>query len=269
MNPAAHLAWPETGASGVNVNSAQVAAAVACGVLPGILLGWWLHGRRQRQRVRTWPDSWPLRPRPLFTAHERALYRELKAALPQHVVLAKVSLVRFCQAAEPRTARQWYDRLQALTVSMLVCTPTGTAIAAIDLDLPGSMPSPRTARLKQAVLDVCRVRHLRCQPGQWPPPPLLAAWVLGHGVEGQPMRATDPLEPGALSHAGDQLARRLKERRAERAVRWAESGFAPDSFFAFDSRLDAAANSAPAPLTEMPPAAPASDARPRPGQARG
>lgn len=243
-----------------------MAAAAACGALSGLALGWWLHGRRVRQRLKAWPQNWPLRPRPLFSAHERALYRDLRTALPQHLVLAKVSLVRFCQVAEHGDARRWYERLQPLTVSLLVCTPTGTVITAIDLDVPGALPSPRTARLKRAVLDVCRIRHLRCQPDQWPPPSQLAAWVLGQG-DGH--ATTEPGAPGsgAISHAGDQLARRLRERRAERAARWAESGFAPDSFFAFDSRLDAA-NSAPAPLTEPAPAPSVTEGQPGPGQVR-
>jgi hypothetical protein len=56
--------------------------------------------------------------------------------------------------------------------------------------------------------------------------------------------------PGSLHDAGDQLARKLKERRAERATRWAESSFSQDSFFAFDTRMEGAANSGPVPLTD-------------------
>jgi hypothetical protein len=42
----------------------------------------------------------------------------------------------------------------------------------------------------------------------------------------------------ALHDAGHELARKLKQRRAERAARWAESSFSQDSFFATDSRFD-------------------------------
>ncbi len=230
----------------------QVILTMLAGLVPGMLLGGWLRARHLRRQHRGWPERWDLQPRPLFTAHERSLYRELRAALPQHLILAKVSLLRFCQAASQRDVRHWYDRLQPLTVSLLVCTPNGTAITAIDLEAPGSATASqsRALRLKEAVLATCRVRYLRCLPEQWPQPALLSAWVLGHagaaGTGSTGQGGTLIAEP--LVSAGDQLARRLRERRAERAARWAESGFAPDSFFAFDSRIDPAANSVPAPL---------------------
>lgn len=230
----------------------QVILTMLAGLVPGMLLGGWLRTRAMRRQQRGWPEQWDLQPRPLFTAHERALYRELRAALPQHLILAKVSLLRFCQAAHPRDVRRWYERLQPLTVSLLVCTPNGTAITAIDLEAPGGHTSSqsRALRLKEAVLATCRVRYLRCLPDQWPQPALLAAWALGHTSDAahRPMSRPDSPLADPLVSAGDQLARRLRERRAERAARWAESGFAPDSFFAFDSRIDPAANSVPAPL---------------------
>jgi len=85
---------------------------------------------------------------------------------------------------------------------------------------------------------------------------LLASWALGPAADlstaassagGHPGTAGTPTGQERLYDAGDQLARKLRERRAERAARWAESGFAPDSFFAFDGRGD----SGPAPLTDL------------------
>jgi hypothetical protein len=210
----------------------------------GSLLGWLWHGQALRSRRRRWPSRWNLNARPLFNVHERALYRELRATLPTHVILAKVSLLRFCQSGNTEDARTWYDRLQALHVSILVCTPNGVVISAIDIEPNPGKAIKRSQRLKEGVLEACRVRYLRCRPGQWPQGALLQAWALGQGPE--------ELAPGQLHDAGDQLARKLKARRAERAARWAESSFAQDSFFAFDSRFDGAANSMPAPLTQPP-----------------
>jgi len=176
---------------------------------------------------------------------------ELHATLPQHVVLAKVNLLRFCQSADARDARTWYDRLQSLNVSLLVCTPNGVVISAIDLESPStsSRSTGRSQKLKEATLEACRVRYLRCRPGQWPQGALMAAWALGQDVAApQHERHGDE-----FNDAGDQLARKLKERRAERAALWAESSFAQDSFFAFDSRFDGVTGSAPAPLDELRP----------------
>jgi hypothetical protein len=106
-------------------------------------------------------------------------------------------------------------------VSLLVCTPNGVVISAIDLE--SHSPSPhstgRSQKLKEAALEVCRVRYLRCRPGQWPQGALMAAWALGQDIAAAPNERADD----EFNDAGDQLARKLKERRAERAALWAES----------------------------------------------
>lgn len=222
--------------------------AVLSALAGGILLG----GAWQKYTIkavrRRWPARWNLNARPLFNVHERALYRELRAALPNHVVLAKVSLLRFCQSADASDARAWYERLQALHVSLAVCTTNGVVISAIDIEQAPGKAIKRSQKLKEAVLEACRVRYVRCMPGQWPQAQLLAGWALGQSGYAQD---TTNLTPAQLHDAGDQLARKLKQRRAERAQRWAESSFAQDSFFAFDSRFDGASTS-PSPLTEPP-----------------
>lgn len=187
---------------------------------------------------RRWPARWNLNARPLFSVHERALYRELRAALPNHMVLAKVSLLRFCQSADAGDARAWYERLQPLHVSLTVCTSNGLVISAIDVEQSSSKAGHRSQKLKEAVLEGCRIRYVRCMPGQWPQAHLLGAWALG------PMGHTPDaphLTPEQVHDVGDQLARKLKQRRAERAERWAESSFAQDSFFVFDSADQTAA----------------------------
>lgn len=210
----------------------------------GLAHGW--HTRRRRL-VKAWPEAFSLSARPLFTSEERLMFRELKAALPNHVVLAKINLLRFCQASHESEARLWFDRLHPLTVSFAVCTPNGTVVSAIDLETPNRSVSQRGHRLKEAVLDACRVRYLRCQAGHRPDIATLAQWALG---------ATTLPVPGSespLVQARVELAEKLHRRRAERAERARESTFQDssfgDSFFAHDSRFDAA-NSAPAPLAE-------------------
>lgn len=218
--------------------------AVSGTLVLGLALGrLWQHRAALAAR-RRWPDKWNLNARPLFTVHERALYRELKAALPQHVVLAKVSLLRFCQSADGHDTEAWYRRLQALHVSMAVCTSNGVVVAAIDIDHGSGKGPSRSQKMKEGVLEACRVRYVRCAPGHWPQPQLLASWVLGPTGDTSERRSRNT-PPDPLMNAGDQLARKLKQRRAERATRWSESGFAQDSFFAFDSRVDGASTMPP------------------------
>jgi hypothetical protein len=215
-------------------------------LLVGIGLAHAWHTQRKRT-VKAWPQSFNLSARPLFTTEERLMFRELKAALPNHVVLAKINLLRFCQANRDSEARLWFDRLHPLTVSFAVCTPNGTVVSAIDLEAPNRGVSQRGQRLKEATLDACRVRYLRCVAGHRPDIATLAQWALG----AQPMHVPGTESP--LVQARVELAEKLHRRRAERAERARESSFQDssfgDSFFAMDSRFDAA-NSMPAPLVE-------------------
>jgi hypothetical protein len=207
-------------------------------VLGGVLGAWW-QAQRQKALRRNWPRAWNLTGRPVFSAHERALYRELRLALPQHVILSKVGLLRFCQSASDADARAWYERLQALNVSFAVCTPQGLVVSVVDVVPHNDRHGSRSQKMKEAALLACRVRYLRCLPGQWPQPGLMAAWVLGQSSGPAAAPALGHIEQADPLHdAGHELARKLKERRAERAVRWAESSFSQDSFFAPDSRYD-------------------------------
>jgi hypothetical protein len=229
-------------------------AAMALGML--VMHGW--HTRRRRE-VKAWPDDFSLIARPVFNTEERLLYRELKNALPQHVVLAKINLLRFCQSASEHQARLWFDRLHPINVSFAICTPNGSVVSVIDIDAPQRASSPRGQKLKEAVLEACRVRYLRCPAGQWPKPALLAQWALGGHIgldHAAPQGTSRPGQAAAssspLNVARAELAQKLNERRAARASRFQDSAFASDSFFVTDSRFDLAANSSPAPLDTAP-----------------
>jgi len=218
-----------------------------------VLTGWLLHlvwTALKRRRGAVWPRQWHLNARPVFTTEERALFRALQTALPNHVILAKLNVMRFCQPAEGFDARRWYDRLQTLNVSFAICTINGTVMSVIDLESKHKPQSSRSQRMKEAVLESARVRYLRCQTGQWPQGALLAPWVLGnnHIQAAEPASVPSSQSDSPLSNAGHELARKLRERRAERAARWAESSFAQDSFFAMDSRFDGVNLSEPMPL---------------------
>lgn len=201
------------------------------------------HTRRQRQ-IKAWPRSFNLVARPVFNTEERLLHRELKAALPQHVVLAKVNLLRFCHSAQDRDARLWFERLHPVTVTFAICTPNGSVVSVIDLEANSRTASQRTLKLKEAVLDACRIRYIRCAPGHWPKPALLAQWALGGSVGlDLPVDTgarTQPPVDSPLTLARVELAQKLHRRRAERASRFHDSAFASDSFFAADSRFDGA-----------------------------
>lgn len=178
------------------------------------------------------PTDWALSARPVFSADERRVYRLLREALPHHIVLSKLPLVRFCQPTDAAEVRYWYDLLGTSHVSFAICSANGRVLAAIDLDTDRGA-SRRAMQIKQSVLAACRVRYLRCPVDHLPSAAEVQLLV--------PQSGTAPRGPQAaptLSKARDNLSSSVANRRAERTALWQDSAFFQDSFFAPDSRLD-------------------------------
>ena len=176
------------------------------------------------------PVDWDLMPRPVFTADERRVYRLLREALPHHVVLAKLPLVRFCQPNDPKRIRYWYDMLGAIHVAFAVCAANGRVLAAIDLSYDRGGPPGRAIRIKKSVLGACRVRYLRCPADHLPSIPELQLLV-PQGASAsrgpQPAQATSAMPGSAPSQQRASVSR-----RRERATLWQDSTAFSDSFFA-------------------------------------
>lgn len=142
-----------------------IAALAACVLGLAVSLVWAL--RRPAYANKGLPAEWSLTARPVFSADERRIFRLLREALPHHVVLSKLPLVRFCQPTETKEVRYWFDLLGASHVTFAVCSPNGRVLAAIDLEGERGVTT-RSLQIKHAVLSACRVRYLRCAPDQLP-----------------------------------------------------------------------------------------------------
>jgi len=202
-------------------------------LLPWLLLGlslallglalaiWWL--QRRQGSPRPLPTDWPLSARPVFSSEERRVYRQLREALPHHVILAKLPLMRFTQPHDPKQVRHWYGLLGHLHVSFAICSANGRVLAAIDMDQESAV-SGRALRIKQSVLAACRIRYLRCSADHLPSVPELQLLVpQHHGVARVPQPGPAP-EGRQGSSPGRGRARTL----------WHDSGFMQDSFFGPD-----------------------------------
>jgi Protein of unknown function (DUF2726) len=192
------------------------------------------------------PDDWALTGRPVFTSDERRIYRLLREALPHHVILSKLPLVRFCQPTDSTEVRFWYDLLGATHVTFAICSANGRVLAAIDLEAERGH-STRIQKIKQSVLDACRVRHLVCPVDHLPSIPELQLLVPHSGAT-----ARAPLPPPSLNQARDSLSSTVATKRAERTALWQDSTLFQDSFFAMDSRLDGFTSSDYATLDNTP-----------------
>jgi hypothetical protein len=182
------------------------------------------------------PEEWTLTARPVFSSDERRVYRQLREALPHHIVLSKLPLVRFCQPTDPQQVRYWYELLGSTHVGFAICSANGRVLAAIDIDTDRGN-SRRALQIKQKVLAACRVRYLRCPVDHLPSVPELQLLVPQQMPAARAPLAASPVaapEPGS-------------RRRNPRAL-WQDSGFFQDSFFGTDSRMSSSETGSPSEL---------------------
>ena len=233
-----------------------IVAIVTLAVLAIVLALWAFRGKPKKSSAL--PTEWALAARPVFSTDERRVYRLLREALPHHIVLSKLPLVRFCQPTDPSEVRYWFDLLGTSHVTFAVCSANGRVLAAIDLDTDRGK-SRRVLQIKQSVLSACRVRYLRCPVDQLPSVAELQLLVPSSSAQArgpQPAPAPAPnLNPSRSSSA-------VASRRTERTALWQDSTVFQDSFFAPDAR-DGFSNSEFPPLAGARPLRPASR-RPEP-----
>ncbi|MBL0092827.1 MAG: DUF2726 domain-containing protein [Piscinibacter sp.] len=109
-----------------------IALAALAGIVAASVV--WLWWSRRPAKPTALPNDWALTARPVFSTDERRVYRLLREALPHHIVLSKLPLVRFSQPVDPSRVRYWYDLLGSIHVAFAVCSANGRVLAAIDLD---------------------------------------------------------------------------------------------------------------------------------------
>ncbi len=211
-------------------------ALAALGLL-AVALGIWALQVRKQKAAAALPTEWPLVPRPVFSLEERRVYRLLREALPHHIVLSKLPLVRFCQPGDPAETRFWFDLLGAIHVTFAVCSANGRVLAAVDLDTERGV-SRRAQLIKHSVLMASRVRYMRCPLEHLPSVAELQLLV----PQGGGAAALGPLSNGQgthrISNASASLSNAVAHRRAERTALWQDSSLFQDSFFAPDIRVD-------------------------------
>ncbi len=175
--------------------------------------------KRGRDKRRPLPADWALTARPVFGSDERRVYRQLREALPHHVVLAKLPIVRFCQPTDPREVRFWFELLNTSHVSFAICSPNGRVLAAIDLETDRPM-SRRSLQIKESVLAACRIRYLRCAADELPSIPELQLLVP------QPRPPVRPTSAAAtmVNQARESLSDTVAARRRERNTLWQDAG---------------------------------------------
>ena len=211
------------------------------------------------------PDEWALTGRAVFSTNERRIFRLLHATLSQHVILAKIPMVRFCQPIDFGRTRYWYDLLGSNYVSFAICAPNGRVLAAIDIDKDRHGDETNhlklSMKIKRAALRSCRIRYLRVPAGatlteseikllvspargffdETPLKKSESGFTLSdetRSPEGGKLANLTAETTARLVRARESLASAVASRRAQRNHLWGESNsLFHDSFFALDSRL--------------------------------
>ncbi|MDO9315781.1 MAG: DUF2726 domain-containing protein [Burkholderiaceae bacterium] len=214
----------------------MIAIGVAGAVLGGLVAWAW---RSPRDPVQPLPTSWAISPRPVFNASERRLYRQLKDAFPQHVVMPKLPLVRLCQPDDRNQVDYWYDLLGSTHATFTICSSNGKALLAIDLESRRARPK-RNLEIKEAVLNACQIKYFSLAADGMPTIAALRLLLPTQEAETTPALSKHAAAALPTASAGDPRAASEGVRPTEAAGRWHDPNvFTQDSFFAPDSRLDA------------------------------
>jgi hypothetical protein len=190
-------------------------------VLLILVFGIWILERKTRKPIEL-PKEWTLTARPVFTTDERRGYRLLREALPHHVILSKLPLVRMCQPVDPNEVRYWFELLNSSHVTFAVCSANGRVLIAIDLDNERSGNTNRMVQIKRSVLNACRVHYLRYPSNQMPTAEELQSLAASGGAP-------------VMQTAQQAL---IASSTSNRSPLWRDSAAFQDSFFAPDSRDD-------------------------------
>ncbi len=232
------------------------------GIALGGLMAWaWLSDRSAKPSPL--PSHWAISPRPVFNTRERRLYRQLKDAFPQHVVMPKLPLVRLCQPDDLGQVQYWYGLLGSTHVTFTICSPSGKALLAIDLESRRSH-SKRSIEIKEAVLAACQVKYFSIAADGMPTITALRLLMPNSGATATAAESSRDTTHAPVESAQGDVALTASAgtgQRAKSSGPWRDpSLFLEDSFFAPDSRLESAndashpvAQAAPGPQTEAAP----------------
>lgn len=147
------------------------------GAVVGICLSL-LWAQLSRSRSRALPVHWGVKAKPIVNSRECLYYSLLRQTFPSLQVLMKVMLPQFLNVAAEKGAQAVNYRLRDLSVTYLLCTREGRALAAIDV-LDAKQSNPVQGAVKRVALEAAEIRYI-----ELPAEPIATAEVLQLLVQG-------------------------------------------------------------------------------------
>jgi uncharacterized protein DUF2726 len=130
-----------------------------------LVLAWWRmrsrtsssgKTRRRKEEALDTLVSWHPQATRVLTGGERKAYVTLRAALPEHILLAQVPLARFLKVPTRHSYSEWSRRVGTISADILVCDSASQVVAVIEIRSEGAesdrarQRQERMARVLQA-----------------------------------------------------------------------------------------------------------------------
>lgn len=90
-------------------------------------------GKRKRFKYSV-NEPWPFVQKNLQTPAEMKLYKALKEALPDHHIFVQVQVSRLVDVKKGHDFKQWFNRINRMSLDYVVCDKNLKTVAVIELD---------------------------------------------------------------------------------------------------------------------------------------
>jgi hypothetical protein len=94
--------------------------------------------RRKKEEALDTLVSWHPQATRVLTNGERKAYSTLRAALPDHILLAQVPLARFLKVPTRHSYSEWSRRVGTISADLLVCDAASQVIAVVEIRSEGA-----------------------------------------------------------------------------------------------------------------------------------
>jgi hypothetical protein len=147
-----------------------IALGVVVGAVGGIFLHWGWVRRQTAQKLRL-PARWLLQARGLVTHEEQQVWKWLRLAFPEHIVMVKLPVMRFTVPSTrnrpENKAQRWHELLNGVYCTFAVSTLDGKVVGCVDV--PGKRGLSQDQReMKENLLLECGIGYTTVRSSSLP-----------------------------------------------------------------------------------------------------
>ncbi|HYW58780.1 MAG TPA: DUF2726 domain-containing protein [Polaromonas sp.] len=224
---------------------------LAVGLGFGLHWGWLRFRAEEKQRI---PSRWLLNARGLVTTEELEVWKWLRQAFADHVVMVKVPVMRFTVPSTRDQAQNkkqnWHELLNGVYCTFTVSNLDGKVVGCVDV--PGKRGLTRAQReMKEGLLQECGIGYTTVRGGSLPAGSAMRTAFLGEPAvvenDAEETRGGDSSFHAALNEFTSEKVKAAKEAAirelrakeapdAESRTKTRDVGFNPDGTGSFMTR---------------------------------